>query len=436
MNFWTENIEIVKSISDKAERLRFLLFLLLVFSLPFDRFYSSALFLAFSFSTLLAISKQRLKQIPRQVWLFQLIYLLSLTGYYLSLHRSLAGFMLEKQATIFFIPLLLPVALRPDRDKITVLVNVLTLASFTAIVFLFIRLFMLIEGMRLPLVSTALSGVFFNHEFSRPLDIHAGYLSLYVAFSVFNVVNQFNRIKTFSARLILIVTGAVLFAGLFFLASRNTMIATLAVMLFIFPLFRIRNKRAYLAITLLSLGACFSIIRSVPYLWERFSRQLVSELKPVKNGEMLNYYTLEPRIERWKCATALVKRSPWVGYGTGDEVAMLKTQYAKRGLFISYLEEFNSHNQYLSILVKHGIAGLLIFIGAFVYYLRLAFKQRHFMYISFLLLLVIGFYTENILDSNKGILFFSIFNTFMGYAILNQVAENSRQERADEGEAS
>lgn len=424
MNLWKENIRIVNAIEDRAERLRFVMFLLFAFSLPFDRFYSSTLFIAFFLSVIVAITKQRLRQIPRQVWLFQAVYFLSVAGYFYSLHRSQAGFVLEKQATIFFLPLLIPLAFKPDLDKVKVLVNALTLASLLAVVFLFVRLFMLINSMQLPLLSTALSGVFFNHEFSRPLDIHAGYLSMYVAFSIFNVVNQFNRIKTYATRTILIFVGFLLFAGLFFLASRNTTITTLVVLLFVFPFFRIRNKKAYILITILLFIGSFTVIRTVPYLWERFSRQLVSELKPVKNGKMLNYYTVEPRIERWKCGLALAKKSLWYGYGTGDEVEMLKTQYSKRGLFISYLEEFNAHNQYLSYLIKNGLPGLIFFIGILAYYIRLALKQRHFIYISYLLLLIIGFYTENILDSNKGILFFAIFNTFMGYAMLNRKPEN------------
>jgi O-antigen ligase len=118
---------------------------------------------------------------------------------------------------------------------------------------------------------------------------------------------------------------------------------------------------------------------------------------------------------------ALVKRSPLIGYGTGDEIAMLKTQYIQKGLYISYLEDFNAHNQYLSFLLKNGVLGLAIFLMAFVYYLRLAFLNRDFMYISFLILLLIGFYTENVLDANKGILFFTFFNTLFGYEALKSL---------------
>jgi uncharacterized membrane protein YiaA len=60
---------------------------------------------------------------------------------------------------------------------------------------------------------------------------------------------------------------------------------------------------------------------------------------------------------------------------------------------------------------------------AFIYYLLLAVKSRDLIYVSFLLLFLIGFYTENILDANKGIIFFALFNTCFGY---NLVLNNTK----------
>ena len=168
----------------------------------------------------------------------------------------------------------------------------------------------------------------------------------------------------------------------------------------------------------------FIAFSKVSYLSDRFSSDLITDIK-LKNGSSYDYEGAEPRIERWKGAWKLVLKSPIFGYGTGDEISMLKTTYVEKELFISYLESFNAHNQYLSYLIKNGIIGLLIFLGAFGYYLMLAIKQRDFMYISFLTLLLIGFFTENILDANKGIFFFAFFNTFLGYSILKLKANNN-----------
>jgi O-antigen ligase len=171
-----------------------------------------------------------------------------------------------------------------------------------------------------------------------------------------------------------------------------------------------------------------ALIYYIPYLNDRFYKELLIDIKPLENGTFINYNSAEPRYERWRGGFDLVRRSPLFGYGTGDEIAMLKTEYIKRGLYISYLENFNAHNQYLSLMLKHGAAGFIVFICSFLYMLRLAFRHRDFIYISFILLLLIGFYTENLLDSNKGIVFFAYFNTFLAFIILNE--RNARQNDA------
>ena len=207
----------------------------------------------------------------------------------------------------------------------------------------------------------------------------------------------------------------ILYLGLFFLASRNSIICVFIILLFIFPFFKIYNKKKYLLISILFFILSFIIIFNITYFKNRFSGELISDIKPLNNKEYVNYSYTEPRIERWACAFDLIKKSPLIGYGTGDEVTMLKTEYSKKGLFISYLENFNAHNQYISYLIKCGIIGFVLFLFSFFYFLYLAIKDKNFIYLSFLIILLIGFYTENILDSNKGIVFFAFFNTLFGY---------------------
>src|SRR5690606_1950632 len=100
---------------------------------------------------------------------------------------------------------------------------------------------------------------------------------------------------------------------------------------------------------------------------------------------------------------------------TGDEVMELKKKYTEKKMFISYIEGFNIHNQYLSILIKHGIIGFLFFSFVFGYYVWVGVKSKNVVYLFFLGVLFLAFMTENILDSNKGIFYFAFFNTVLGY---------------------
>jgi O-antigen ligase len=405
--------------ANRAERLRFFILQLFVFSLPFDMFYSAVIFLCFCAVTIVALNRQNVGRVPKQFWIFQLIFLLGVAGYFYSIHKSAAGFLLERQLSIFLFPLLIPIAMEVTRERKEQLLKALTMGSVCATIYLFFSMvYKVAMDTDLPVVSTVFSGAFFNHQFSKPLGIHAGYLSLYLSLSVFYIVEKGYKSSDGRKMIFAFLVLLILFGGLFFLASRNTLIATFFILVFVFPLFNINNKIRFILIAAASVAVAFFILRNIPYLKDRFSIELITEIKPLENGQYINYNSAEPRVERWKGALDLIAASPVYGFGTGDEIPMLKTEYIKRGLYISYIENFNAHNQYLSYLLKNGILGCLIFMGAFIYYCRLAVINRDFIYLSFLFLLLIGFYTENILDANKGVLFFAVFNTFFGYAAL------------------
>jgi len=416
--------EILGSFEDRREKMRFILMLLFSFTLPFDRLYSSLLLNVLIAAVLIDLNKTKLKAIPRQVWIFQLVYFLGVIGYFYSYDHSAASFLLERQLAIILLPLVIPLAVSVNEQRTRLLLSFLAAGCVVALLFLFAKMCYFISGhLKSAVTEAILSGAFFNHQFSRPLGIHAGYLSLYVSMSVFYMVDEILSGES-GGRLFRILLLIVLLAGLIFLASRNTIIATVLILVFIYPLYKLKKRRTYMLIAVSSLALVFLVVQKVPYLKGRFFVDLVYDIKPIQNETFINFNSAEPRFERWKAAAMLVGKSPLVGYGTGDEIGMLKYAYIRNGLYISYLMDFNAHNQYLSYLIKNGWPGLLIFLAAFAYYVFLALARRDFFYVGFLALLMIGFYTENILDANKGIFFFAFFNTVFGYSAIGALKKS------------
>ena len=192
----------------------------------------------------------------------------------------------------------------------------------------------------------------------------------------------------------------------------------------LFRSFFIRTQRRiyYLLITVLIFTGLALTVYYTPFLKDRFSAQLISDIKPLKGGSEINFQNMEPRIERWKCAWDIVLKAPVWGHGTGDEIAQLKQAYHQKGLFISELYDLNAHNTYLSMAIKHGFAGFIAFLMLMFVYVSWALRARHFIYLSFLLVYLIGFYTENLLDTNKGIVCFALLNTLLGYSVIPSAA--------------
>ncbi|MEI6020612.1 MAG: hypothetical protein WCR21_05745, partial [Bacteroidota bacterium] len=86
MGLLNRYMAVYKQIDDKAERFRFLMVQCFVFTLPFDRLYSSVIFILLCITSVFDLRIEKLKSIPRNFFIFQSVYLLSLLWYFMSFH--------------------------------------------------------------------------------------------------------------------------------------------------------------------------------------------------------------------------------------------------------------------------------------------------------------------------------------------------------------
>lgn len=405
----------------KLEQIRFILLNLFVFFLPFDKFYTTLILYVLIITTLLDFNKMKLKQIPKNFWIFQIIFFLSVSGYFYSQNKVEAASLIERQLAILIFPILIPLAVILTKERVTTILKTLFISSIIAVLVLFFHAIYTLIQLDLPL-NNLFSKDFFNHNFSDPLGIHAGYLSAYLSLSLIFLIIFLPQKKLINNILI----GLCLFIlvlGLLFLSARNILIYTIVTTIIIYPIFHVKRKAKYFFVFIIIIGLSTLFITTNKSLTERFSTDLMEDIN--FNSANKNFEIIEPRSERWKLGVHLIEKAPVLGYGTGDERDLLRIKYKEKGYIISYVERYNVHNQYLSILIKHGFLGLSIFLSAFLYYIRLAIKSKNYMYIAFLFGICFFFLTENVLDTNKGIFFFALFNVMFGYTSYNKIKTNS-----------
>ncbi|WP_298755393.1 O-antigen ligase family protein [uncultured Psychroserpens sp.] len=119
------------------------------------------------------------------------------------------------------------------------------------------------------------------------------------------------------------------------------------------------------------------------------------------------------RLSIYNCAYKQAIKSPIIGYGWGDVKGVLDDCYQDENPNL-LLKNYNTHNQFLSILLSTGIIGLAVFLFYFYYLFKFSNKNRNRLLFFLLLYFGLNMLSENILEREDGVIFFSFFiNLFL-----------------------
>ncbi len=376
-------------------------------ALPFDLFYSEIILISFGLHTILHVRKDRVKNIfGKPVLILTSIYLLGLVAILYSPDKQEGINVATRQLAILLFPVLFALT---DLDLEKYRLNLMRIFGFACtltILYLYIDAVHTIFYFHLPL-SSLVTMIFMNHNFSLPIEIHATYLSIYTAFSLLVFLFLIFSKQDTKQKWVYIIAALILSAGLIQLSSRAVFVTFLVIINLAFPLFLFRGRKRLLVF----LGASFisAMTLLLIYNMDSFKERYISELKTDLTNNVKIIENTEPRLARWNGIMELVKKSPVIGYGSGSEKELLKEKYFEKGLYISYLNEFNAHSEYLSILLKTGIIGLALFIYVLYFGFAAAMRRGDILFLSFMLIIAIVSVSENILELNKGIFFYSFF---------------------------
>jgi O-antigen ligase len=242
------------------------------------------------------------------------------------------------------------------------------------------------------------------------VQIHPVFLSLYISFSIFFLIDQFFPLDTSNRT----QTGWVLFSllilivYLFWINSRTGMFTFfIGAIFYIFYKFRRRQK--IVSISFLVLIGLLIVI--IPFSRERFLnaplRVLRGEAFTVTSDR--NTYTLIARKQILDCSIELLKGPEFFyGYGTGDFRDEIMNCYQEKGYTYAYQQNLDSHNEYFAQLHRHGITGLILFVMLLVIPFRHALKFRSPLLAVFIILFAVTAFFENVFSAQKGVTFFAL----------------------------
>ena len=375
-------------------------------SLPLDRYIGELILASFIIHSLIHIKTDEIKTLPvKKVLLLQGVFFVTLiaTLYTSNLHQAFKEW--EKQLAIFVFPLLLAVGPAGfNRYRLPILMA-LVFSCMACIAYLEWNVFATIRYYNLG-SGELLSARFINWNFAAPLDIHPTFMAMYVALSLTLLLSlSFSATSGLVVKTASGVSAALLLFSLLQLGSKAVLISLLLLLVVVLmhSVIQRRKIQAFILIGLLITPVAFTL--SSPAFRQRFITSLANDITTSKPRIL----TDENRMVRWRVALDLVAQKPLRGYGTGAELTVLKNEYFKRKLYSSFINDLNAHSQYLSFLIRAGLPGLLLYVLLLYNGFSIAVKRRDVQMLCFMLLIAVVSVSENILDVNKGIFFYSFF---------------------------
>jgi O-antigen ligase len=375
-------------------------------ALPFDHFYSEIILICFTIHTLIHFRKKNIAFLKnKEVWLIASIFFINVLGILYSNYYSEGYKDAVHQMGILLFPACLALT-GPNLYKYKIpLLKIFGFTCTITILYLYFESFRTIHYFNLP-YSSILMPAFLNHNFSAPIELHATYLSMYVALSISIFIYLFFKQPGLKSATY-IFCCVVLLTGLIQLSSRSVFISICVILIVGIPALLIQSKKKiyFFFIALLASLLIIAAITDVGSLKKRYFTDLENDL--TENAKTVD--NSETRMKRWDMEFGIIQKFPLIGYGSGSEKYILTDKYFENKFYRSYLLQLNSHDQYLSFWLKTGIIGLLLYLYILYYGFASAIKSKDFLLLSFMIILCIVSISENILDVNKGVFFYSFF---------------------------
>jgi O-antigen ligase len=377
-------------------------------SLPFDFFYSHIILASFCVHTLIQLNKKDIKPVfTVNNLLLQSVFFITLLSTIYTINRPEAFNQWGRHVTILLFPILFclsPFDLKKYRGQ---LLSGFSLVCTLVVLYLYADAFKTMSHYDLPL-RNIVSAAFTNQNFADPIEMHATFFSLQLVIALVYMLSELLKKRTAPNKIVYGISSIILLAGIIQLSSKSIFAVLFLIINLAIPYFLFKDKKRVRFIAVAASLSTIIIIGifTIGSFRVRFVNSLRYDLKTTKDN------AFDSRLDRWSTATELIGKSPVIGYGAGSELGLLHESFFAKKHYNSFLNNLNSHNEYLSTLLKSGVIGLLIYLTTLWFGFKQALQRTDLLFFTFMLLIAIVSLSENILDVDKGVIFYSFFFSF------------------------
>lgn len=388
--------------------LHIILLLLIAFFLPIARFVPLFIGLLLLNWIVEGDFKQKFDSIRKSgfAWIFILFYSLHVIGLAYTDNMDSGLFDIQVKLSLLVFPLILcgrPLAVA-DRYKIF---YALIAGGICSSVILLVRAIWIYQATG--------ENNFFYEAFSAVL-IHPGYLSMYLNFAIawilMNLLRPKGNIPYFS--FIPALAVILFFSFIIVLLSSKLGLITMALIYFGSLTYYVFSRQRYLigiaGIFLIALTG-FCVMKFMPDTAARVNNAIAAITAPSTDSK--DAESTAVRMLIWKAANEVISKNVITGVGTGDAKDALMKEYEVRDMEGALEHKLNAHNEFYQVFVALGLIGFLLLCFHLFYPIIYYSKRGNRIYLVFLVIIILNFLIESMLEAQAGVIFFAFFNSLL-----------------------
>ena len=252
--------------------------------------------------------------------------------------------------------------------------------------------------------------LFYYYSLVKFFNLHPTYFSLYLSISVFylSIYLKRNWVSTsICVKIFLIITVMIFLIFNLQLSSRGGLIAlglTFCIVAIRDLIISFSYKKLLLYI-LVTLFSAFTLTR-LEYTRTRFSVMTDVLISGYKSTEK---HSANSRLIIWESTLEVIRKAPILGNGINAGDNLLRKEYEKNNFNKGINLDYNSHSQWLQLLIDYGVVGLILFVFLLLAPLFFIKSINLEYYMIFIVLVFTNFTFENMLERQKGVVFTIFF---------------------------
>lgn len=285
-------------------------------------------------------------------------------------------------------------------------------------------LFFVLNGVINYTQSKSLS-VFTYHELVSVLDLNAIYVSTFFLISFTYLVSKQNKSR-FDVISILFILGLII------LLSSKMIFLVLIILFFSYIFFNKKKTYSNSSKSLFAILIAIAIVAITSWqVINRFIEEKTTNVEEIitsdKFGKVYPWTGTSIRLLQARIFYEQLEEDSifWKGFGLFASRENVKKRHLEYNTYFVF-HQYNYHNQYIQIFSEAGIFGLIILIIMLIINFIKAKKSRHFVFISFSIVIPLLFFSESFLWVHRGVLFFTLF-----YCLMHRTNFNVQPEKKE-----